>query len=79
MLTVLNWVSSTGLIINGVREIIITAGKLQSSEKSNQNGPVWPDTTNQVSIRRSVTETRLGRHREEPLGLRRGALDFQCN
>ena len=59
VLTVLNWVSSIGIITNGVREIIIMAGKLQSSEKSNQNGPVWPDTTNQVSIRKSITETCL--------------------
>lgn len=57
VLTVLNWVSSTGLIINGVKEIIIMAGKLQSLEKSNQNRPVWSDTTNQGNSRKSITET----------------------
>ena len=57
VLTVLNWVSSIGIIINGVKEIIIVAGKLQRLEMSNQNRPVWLDTTNQGSLRKSITET----------------------
>ena len=59
VLTVLYWVSSIDIIINGVKAIIIVAGKLQTLEMSNQNRPVWSDTTNQVSIRKSITETGL--------------------
>lgn len=60
MLTVLNWASSTGLIINGVKEIIIMAEKLQSLEMSDQNGLVWPDTMNQGSSVKSSQRHALG-------------------